>query len=97
MSEQKVTTAIKAGELLTIESGEYSDYGVLGIFRAKVDFVPDEVMNEYLDAHPDERASYSGTESKFIAWLENTKGLIEPVEYRGWHIGSYGNFSTVLT
>lgn len=30
---------VKAGELILLTSGAYSDYGVNGLYRAKVDFV----------------------------------------------------------
>lgn len=90
----KITTMVRTGDLLTIEQGEYSDYHVSGVFRVKADFVPDEAMAKYLKHRPSQRKEYNADFPEFIAWLTTTERLIEAVEYRGWHIGSYGSFSS---
>lgn len=88
-------TGIKKGELLTIAMGEYSDFTVSGVFRVLENFEPQEVIDAYLEAHPDERGSYSANFSEFIGWLATSK-RIEGLDSREWHIGSYGTFDTSI-
>lgn len=88
-------TKMNKGELITIATGEYSDYTVTGVFRILDDFEPQEVIDEYLREHPDQREPYSADISGFLAWL-GRKCLIDPVDSREWHIGSYSTFQSTL-
>lgn len=85
----KTTTDIGKGDLLTIATGEYSDYSVLGVFRALKQFNPDVEVKRYKDSHPTEDGDEYRELSDFVAWL-GAEGLVETVPSREWHIGSYG-------
>jgi hypothetical protein len=84
---------IKAGTLLALETGEYSDYGVEGFYRVLKDFDGKELMRQYLAEHPEQAEAYSGHTYEFSAWLSKS-GFIEDIDYLRWHIGSYGCFDT---
>ena len=80
----------KAGTLICIDSGEYSDYQVHGFFVALREFDPLAERDEYLLTHPDERKRYTFRESGFIAHLLS-KGLLLEIEYAELYLGAYGD------
>lgn len=79
------TLPIPAGALFTVTTGEYSDYVVLGVFRALREFNPDVLLNQWLHKHPDQREYYSFSEQKFLAEMVR-EGHLEPVESGEWHL-----------
>jgi hypothetical protein len=92
MSEESRMMLIPAGSLLTITLREYSDYSVIGVFRAMADIDPDRVRGQWLQDHPDEREECCFEEYKFLAWIAAC-GLIQPLECYEWHLGNYGCIS----
>lgn len=73
---------IKAGTLLTISTGEWSDYNVHGVFRVLKDITQDDydafrVEDEYCDV------------ANVLARMA-TSGYIEDVPSTELHLGSYG-------
>lgn len=72
----------KAGELILLSSGDYSDYGICGIFRALVDMDIGALATEYYEQCPMKSASESG----FAGWLIKL-GHIEDVDYDEVHCG----------
>jgi hypothetical protein len=88
---RKYQIEIPAGKLFIVSTGEYSDYSVSGLFRAKAELKPDDLLEEYLTQHPEERDGYNADFDRFVAWLTG-RGLIEGVEHAEWHLGSYGNW-----
>lgn len=79
---------IKAGTILTLTYGEYSDRDFTGPFTVLRDFDQAEVVEAFIVA--------SGTDpdhfmkNAFIAWLA-TEGYVEDVPNTwDWFIGSYG-------
>lgn len=95
---------ITAGTLLTLETGEYSDFTYHGPFRVVRDFDQQEVINAFLAAWPTERTRCNSEEgwprydeddapppSAFAPFLTRL-GYIEDLPSVSWHVGSYGRF-----
>lgn len=85
---------MKAGELLILSHGEYSDYSYSGPFRVLKDFDPKEQADEcreYWRQLPEsERCWQEGPDSSnYIAFL-HARGFIEDVDCTEIHVGSYG-------
>lgn len=89
---------IKAGEVLVIETGEYSDHCFIGPFKVLKDIDQVNVPKEYADAwkaglvpHFYHEESHE-TPDGFAPWLIRA-GYIEDVpNVHNWHVGSYGAF-----
>jgi len=79
------TPIAKAGKLVYVDSGSYSDYSVMGFFVALQDFCPQNELNEYLKQVPNPYFN----EDQFLAFLLK-KGLLLKVEYSQLHLGGYG-------
>lgn len=80
------STTAKAGSLLLVDSGSYSDYSVIGFFVALRDFCPQDELNEYLIQEPSDY--FDG--DKFLAFLL-AKGLLLEIEYGNLHFGGYSS------
>jgi len=80
---------IDAQTLISITSGEYSDFGLLGIFRTKIKFNPDEVMKEFLKLNLTEGGGFY-TFAKFLKWITVDKKYVEEIQHINWHLGDYG-------
>jgi hypothetical protein len=87
MSEARIA---KAGKLLSVESGTYSDYHVTGFFVVLRDFDPMAELTEFLDANPGQRESYGFDGDEFLAALLS-KGLLLEIEYGTLHMGDYSS------
>jgi hypothetical protein len=72
----------KAGSLLFLDEGEYSDYRAVGFFVVLQDFSPSEEL-EIVGAE-----RYKDTEI-FVAHLIK-KGLLLEIEYSNLYLGAYG-------
>lgn len=81
---------IQSGALLTVTTGEYSDYCVRGVFRALTDIDAGKVRGEYLSGRPEQREANSFDGDGFLSFIA-AKGLIEPVDCFEWHLCDYGN------
>ena len=83
----------KVGDLLIIETGEYSDRDWSGPVRIIREFTRREVGERYKEEGVAEydwqdRASPRG----FMPWLVK-EGYVEDVDkVHSWHVGSYGDF-----
>lgn len=80
---------IKEKTVLAMETGEYSDYSVLGFFEAVVDVDEQKVVDEYLSQHPQQKQMFHFDHYQFVAWLVE-KGYLRDIDYARWFIGSYG-------
>jgi hypothetical protein len=92
MTTEAAGMIIKAGTLLTLEHGEYSDRGWDGPFTVKRDFDQAEVSTIFREQWKPKPNSYvnSPSEYDFIAWL-TTAGYVEDAPKTfSWYIGSYG-------
>lgn len=76
----------KAGKLLCVDSGSYSDYSVMGFFVTLQDFCPQNELNEYLKQVPNDYFN----EDQFLAFLLK-KGLLLEIEYSSLHLSGYGD------
>lgn len=77
---------IPAGSLLTVSTGEYSDYSVRGVFRAKSDIDADALRQEWLKDNPVNEENYwFFNEDQFLGWVCRL-GLLDPVDCFEWHI-----------
>jgi len=80
----------KAGDLVLLSTGEYSDYGVTGLVRVVLDtWRPAERMQQWLDEHPDQLPKYSFNDLAFVEWLLGL-GDVEKVDFDYLHLGDYG-------
>ena len=79
----------KAGKLLLLDSGEYSDYTVVGLFAVLKDFEPMKELEEYKAANPEKSKDYNFGEDAFLAAIIS-KGYLMEVEYGNLYLGSYG-------
>lgn len=81
----------KAGELIGLSSGEYSDYRFNGLYRCLQDIDLGELAEQYYDQAPvcdwnEERKDVS--DSGFGAYMI-AQGLVEELPYDEIHCGSY--------
>lgn len=91
----------KAGDLITLESGSYSDYGVDGLYRVLKDFQPLNVLAVYAAKHGKVRSYTQNKGQKgygmvevftdldknaFAAWLL-ANGYLEEVKYGQFYTG----------
>jgi len=87
MSEPKIA---KAGKLLCVDSGAYSDYIVSGFFVVLRDFDPHAELEAHLDANPAQREAYHFKEDSFLAALL-AKGLLLEVGYGTLYLTGYSS------
>lgn len=92
MEDQKKIA--KAGKLICIDSGEYSDYSVIGFFVVLRDFDPMVELDEYKAAHPQDCDEYNFDKSCFLAQLLS-KGLLLEINFGNLYMGSYGQIEDV--
>lgn len=81
--------------IVLFSTGEYSDYNVKGLYKAKQDIDPDELRNEYINLYPEQTAPYSFKDNDFVKFLKE-KDLVEPVpgpNWMEWYLESYANIS----
>lgn len=79
----------KAGEVVVLTSGQYSDYGLSGFIVAIADF---DMSEEAISYALNSRATKTPDYDEFIAMLIK-KELVIPVKYREVHLGNYGDFT----
>ena len=80
----------KAGKLLLVDSGKYSDYQVIGFFVVLRDFDPNAELASYLDANPEQKETYRFKEYSFLAALL-AKGLLMEVEFGNLYLTGYSS------
>jgi len=86
----------KAGKLLCIDQGEYSDYSVTGFFVVLKDFDPLAELAKHLEANPEQKERYHFREHSYLAFLL-AQGLLMEVEYGTLYLGSYGSDDVSFT
>ena len=87
MNDKKIA---RAGKLLLLDEGEYSDYGVVGFFVILRDFDPMAELEAYKAAHTDQCERYKFKHSGFLAVLLE-KGLLLEIEYGNLYLGAYAS------
>lgn len=88
MAETAVEHTTRAGRLLCIDQGTYSDYGVVGFFVVLKDFVPMAELRTYLEINPEQKEDYHLELSRFLAYLIAQGALLE-IDYDRLFMGSY--------
>lgn len=86
---------VKAGEILLVTQGQYSDYSCTAIMRAERDFDIAEVKALYLAEFPEQAEEYNAEHEQFVGWLSSC-GYATDVPHRELHAGSYGNLEPKL-
>lgn len=90
-----MTTKIaKAGKLICVDSGSYSDYSVTGFFVVLKDFSPMDELEIYLNQNPKNRETYCFSESGFLGFLHQ-KGFLLDIEYGNLYLGAYSQAEEV--
>jgi hypothetical protein len=86
---------IKQGSLLTISTGEYSDYFIQGVFRATKEINVDELTKTYLAENPRQRKEFEFNDSQFLGWVAR-QGFLEPIDCYEWHLSEYGKVERMM-
>ena len=81
-------TMAKAGSLLCIDRGEYSDYSVIGFFVVLRDFEPAAELAAYLAANKRDQSPYEFRSECYLGSLI-AKGLLMDVPYSTLYLGDY--------
>lgn len=89
MSKSEQRTGFKKGEIVVLTDGEYSDYRIEGIFRARVDFELAKICKEFVRDKP--RVGEGGLKDQFFPWLVE-KGYAEDLDTLELHLGGYRGF-----
>ena len=77
------------GESLAISEGEYSDYGVIGLFKVTKEIDPAKVRSQFESQHVPEKRELSYQKNrKFVGYL-NREGYIEDIHYLELHMDEY--------
>jgi len=88
-------SGFKKGELVTVSTGEYSDYCVNGLFEVLNDFDAIEQLNVWCSETGRSikngvvERDYKNENIEYMPWLV-TKGFVKDVDYRELHTGGYG-------
>lgn len=84
---------MKAGDLVIVTAGEYSDYGITETARVLIDFNWDECLKRWLAVHPEQAKIDRGCgdfrHMDFLQSLFNA-GLLEHQHIAEVRLGDYG-------
>lgn len=83
---------MKAGDLMILSNGEYSDYSFSGPFRCVKNFEFPPTARAHADSFEQNEYDNQPDPSSFIAWLA-LNGYIEDVACTEIYLGSYGPLS----
>lgn len=83
----------KAGTLLMVDSGEYSDYGVTGFFVVLKDFNPMKELEEYKSSNKIDDYFYDNTDKYFGSLV--SKGYLVDINYANLYLGAYGDLESI--
>lgn len=78
----------KAGSVICVSYGAYSDFCVAGFFKVLEDFKPSEELEDFLDENPDQREDYSFDRDSYLARLL-AKNLLEEIDHGELYLGAY--------
>lgn len=91
-----LSQTLKAGSLLIIETGEYSDRSWSDPVRLLKDVVKADIADGYRAAWPSLKEKYDDDDrpdpSGFLLWLVKSGYAEDVANVHSWHIGSYGDF-----
>jgi len=89
-----LSQTLKAGTLLIIETGEYSDKQWNGPVRMLGDYTKKELAELFLREwapEPEKDWQTHARPENFLSWLVKS-GKVEFVPAENWHVGCYGDF-----
>ena len=87
--DEQMAECVKAGELLRMESGQFSDYGVDGLFRVQHDLYPYVELARYITERPEQGEDYHFRPVEFMEWLVE-QGWLELEKHQVLHTTDYG-------
>ena len=76
-------------ELVIVSSGDYSDYGLHGVFKVTQTINLEKELADYLATNPEEAKRYGFTERKFLNELTKS-GALDQLHYTELFLGDYG-------
>lgn len=79
---------MKSGTVFIVTSGEYSDFGIYGKFKAEKDFSFDAELKSFLESNPDLHEQYHFDRERFFDSLL-LGGLVSQVSIPEMHIDDY--------
>ena len=86
----KQDTIIKKGELFMFSEGNYSDYQINAVCRAKKNIDIEAAKQEYFELYPKQEEDYAFEPYRFIKWIIVDKDLAEEIiQYKEWYLGEY--------
>jgi len=80
---------IKAGTILTTESGEYSDFGYDGPFVVLKDLDQKTVTVDYIKQHKPKHPTDMPDKWGFLNYLSVNKYISEDLPKCAWYLGGY--------
>jgi len=83
---------IKKGTMFIISSGEYEDYKVMTICRAKADIDPKALYAEYIQVDQQSAEDTISGFGAFAKWMIVDKRLCEELDYTELYLGSIRSF-----
>ena len=89
-------TVVKAGRLVRLESGSYSEYSVRGFFVALRDFNPFDELEEFFKEKPEQRKDYHFEVDEFMAFVI-AKGYLLEIDEDILDLGDYGSANFTLS
>lgn len=98
MSMNDLDQVLKAGTLLVLETGEYSDRSTMTPIRIVKDVTKRQLAEEFKAQwkHPewDTEKCWRPSPYEFIDWVFASEyvEVIDASEVNNWHVGSYGDF-----
>ena len=81
--------------IVLFSSGEYSDYHVHCLMKAKEDVDPDKIRDEYISLNPEQILNYKFREAEFIKFLEekNLFAIVDNPRWMEWYLSGYSKIS----
>jgi len=83
----------KAGTLLMVDGGEYSEYGVTGFFVVLKDFDPMKELDKYKESIKNRSHPYSDTDIYFGSLI--SEGYLVDINYANLYLGCYGELENI--
>lgn len=81
----------KAGNLLCVSKGAYSNYSVVGFFVVLKDFCPADELAKHLNNNLYQRDNYCFEEDSFLSSML-AKGLLLEIEHGTMHLTDYSSY-----
>ncbi len=94
VTEPPAPKIAKAGRLVYVDQGEFSDHEVIGFFVVLLDFEPLKLLSGYLEKNPEQKEDYNFDPDKFLAFLLS-EGLLLEIYYDNLDLGSHGRHKTL--